>query len=152
MVEKVKIAKAVEKEFVREEQAVIHQLAEEDLQAVTSAGDSRNILIMIGVIVGIFILTLGSFKVYNQFTGAGVMVIDDLHQKNLDGELDAEEGYLYNGYSIIKADGLWWTEIDAGSRLIKIPLHFGTLKRWKKSPLPESFLLNSIKEMSFTSL
>ncbi len=125
MVEKVKIAKAVEKEFVREEQAVIHQLAEEDLQAVTSAGDSRNILIMIGVIVGIFILTLGSFKVYNQFTGAGVMVIDDLHQKNLDGELDAEEGYLYNGYSIIKADGLWWTEIDAGSRLIKIPLHFG---------------------------
>ncbi|MEK6863588.1 MAG: hypothetical protein AABW53_02730 [Nanoarchaeota archaeon] len=125
MVEKVKIAKAVERELDREEQAAIHKLAEEDLQTVTTAGDGKNILIMVGVIVGIFVLTLGSFKVYNQFTGAGVIVVDDLHQKNLDGDLDADEGYLYNGYSIVKADGLWWTEIDAGSRVIKIPLHFG---------------------------
>lgn len=125
MAEKVKIAKAVEREFDQEEQAAVHKLAEEDLHAVTVAGDSKNILIMIGVIVGIFVLTLGSFKLYNQFTGAGVIVIDDLHQKNLEGELDAEEGYIYNGYSIVKADGLWWTEIDISSRLIKIPLHFG---------------------------
>ena len=125
MVEKVKIAKAVERELDREEQAVVHKLVEEDLQATTSAGDGKNILIMVGVIVGIFVLTLGSFKVYNQFTGAGVIVIDDLHQKNLDGNLDTDEGYLYNVYSIVKADGLWWTEIDAGSRTIKIPLHFG---------------------------
>lgn len=125
MVEKVKIAKAVERELDREEQAAVHKLTEEDLQATTNAGDGKNILIMVGVIVGIFVLTLGSFKLYNQLTGAGVIVIDDLHQKNLEGELDAEEGYLYNGYSLVKADGLWWTEIDAGSRMIKIPLHFG---------------------------
>lgn len=125
MVEKVKIAKAVERELDREEQAAVHKLTEEDLQATTNAGDGKNILIMVGVIVGIFILTLGSFKLYNQLTGAGVIVIDDLHLKNLEGELDAEEGYLYNGYSLVKADGLWWTEIDTDSRMIKIPLHFG---------------------------
>lgn len=125
MVEKVKIAKAVERELDREEQAAVHKLTEEDLQATTNAGDGKNILIMVGVIVGIFVLTLGSFKLYNQLTSAGVIVIDDLHLKNLEGELDAEEGYLYNGYSLVKADGLWWTEIDTDSRMIKIPLHFG---------------------------
>ena len=125
MVEKVKIAKAVEREIAKGEQETLHKLAEDDLQAITSNGDGKNILIMIGILVGIFVLTLGSFKVYNQFTGAGVIVIDDLHQKNLGGECDAEECYLYHGYSIVKADGLWWTEINVGSRLIKIPLHFG---------------------------
>lgn len=121
----IKIGKALEKEREEEELKTIRHLAEEDLHAVTQKGDTKNLLIMIAVLAGIFILTMGGFKVYNEFTGAGVMVLDDLHEKNLEGELDDEEGYLYNGFSVVKADGLWWTEVEIENRLIKIPLHFG---------------------------
>ncbi len=126
MVDKFKIAQALEKEQEQEEQKTIHQLAESDLQSIgPGKEDGKNILIMIGVLVGIFVLTLGGFKLYNQFTAAGVVVLDDLHTQNLEGELDQDQGYVYNGFSVVKADGLWWTEVEIENRLIKIPLHFG---------------------------
>lgn len=121
----IKIGKALEKELEEEEQKTIHHLAEEDLHAVTEKGDSRNLVIMIAVLAGIFVLAMGGFKLYNQFTAANVVVLDDLHKQNLEGELDDEEGYIYNGFSVVKADGLWWTEVEIENRLIKIPLHFG---------------------------
>ena len=128
MVEKAKVAKVVEREIEKEEQATIHKLAEEDLHTSTSTGEGKSVLIMIGVLVGIFVLTLGGFKLYNQFTAADVVVIDDLHQQNLEGDLDEEQGYMYNGFSVVNADGLWWTEVEVENRLIKIPLHFGPLE------------------------
>lgn len=122
----IKIGKALEKELEQEEQKTIHELAENDLQSLGSGrGDGKNLLIMIGVLVGIFVLTMGGFKLYNQFTAAGVVVLDDLHEQNLEGELDEDQGYVYNGFSVVKADGLWWTEVEIENRLIKIPLHFG---------------------------
>ncbi len=87
--------------------------------------DGKSILIMIAALIGIFALSISGFKLYDYFTGAGIVTLDTLHQENLAGKLDEEEGYLYNGFSFVKADGLWWTEIKAGSRLIKTPLHFG---------------------------
>src|SRR3989338_706858 len=125
MVEKAKIVKVVEREIEKEEQATIHKLAEEDLHTSTSTGEGKSVLIMIGVLVGIFVLTLGGFKLYNQFTAADVVVIDDLHKQNLEGDLDSDQGYMYNGFSVVNADGLWWTEVEVENRLIKIPLHFG---------------------------
>ena len=120
------IGKKVEKELEREEEKTIHQFAEEDLQSLgSSKGDSKNVLILIGVLVAVFALSLGGFKLYNEFTAAGVVVLDDLHAQNLDGELDDDQGYVYNGFSVVKADGLWWTEVEVENRLIKIPLHFG---------------------------
>ena len=47
-----------------------------------------------------------------------------MHENNLEGELKEGEGYLYNGFSFVYADGLWWTEIQRPERLLKIPLHF----------------------------
>ena len=51
--------------------------------------------------------------------------IDELHKKNLAGELDESEGYMYNGFSFVLVDGLWWTEVNPPGRIIKVPLHFG---------------------------
>lgn len=116
--------KAVEKELERQQEEEISLLVEKDLHSSIKTNEGRSVLILVGVLIGIFVLALGGFKAYNHFTAANVVVIDDLHQQNLDGRLDPDEGYVYNGYSFVKADGLWWTEIDVGPRLIKIPLHY----------------------------
>lgn len=87
--------------------------------------DAKGILITVGVLVGLFILAFGGFSAYNNLTAAQVVTVDELHLLNAQGELEEEQGYLYNGFSFVKADGLWWTERKIGERLFKIPLHFG---------------------------
>ncbi len=83
------------------------------------------ILIVVGVLVGIFVAAFGGFYWYNSVTGAQVLNVDELHELNLAGELDEEEGYVYNGYSFVKTEELWWTELDKFGTLFKLPLHFG---------------------------
>ncbi len=94
-----------------------------DGQSVSS--DSKGLLFIVLGIVGLFILLIAGFGAYNYFTTAAVVNVDELHQENLVGDLDDEEGYVYNGYSFVKADGLWWTEMNKFGTLLKIPLHFG---------------------------
>lgn len=91
----------------------------------TPTTEGKTILIMMAVLVGILILIVGGTKVYTHLTAADVVNIDEQHQKNLQGELDKEEGYIYNGYSFVYADGLWWTELNKFGTLLKVPLHFG---------------------------
>src|SRR3989344_6458707 len=120
-----KAGKAVPKELEQQQDQEISLLAENDLQASAQQNDSKSVLILIGVLIAIFVVVITGFKAYNHFTAAGVVLIDDLHQQNLDGKLDSDEGYVYNGYSFVKADGLWWTEVEVKDRIIKIPLHYG---------------------------
>jgi len=56
-----------------------------------------------------------------------VETVDDLHEMNLQGELDPEIGYLYNGYSFVQFSGLWYTQVqnEAGTALFDIALHYG---------------------------
>lgn len=121
----VKAEKAVQKELEDQQNQEISLLAEKDLQASAQQNDSRSVLILIGVLVAVFVVAIAGFKAYNHFTAAGVVIIDDLHKQNLGGELDSDEGYVYNGYSFVKADGLWWTEVEVKDRIIKVPLHYG---------------------------
>ena len=90
----------------------------------STASDGKSILIMVAVIVGIFLLLFGGSYLYNNITAATPVSVDDLHQQNLDDKLDEEEGYVYNGYSFIKTDGLWWTEMNKFGTIFKVPLHF----------------------------
>ncbi len=121
----VKAGKAVQKELEHQQEQEISLLAENDLQASAQQNDGRSVLILIGVLIAVFVVAIAGFKTYNNFTTAGVVLIDDLHQQNLDGKLDSDEGYVYNGYSFVKADGLWWTGVEVKNRIIKIPLHYG---------------------------
>jgi len=86
--------------------------------------DSKSIVVMVLVIAGVFALLLGGFKLYGGLTSAAVVDIDEMHKDNLDGKLGEEEGYTYNGFSFVKVDGLWWTEVNRLGTLVKIPLHF----------------------------
>ncbi|MEK6809566.1 MAG: hypothetical protein AABY40_02750 [Nanoarchaeota archaeon] len=121
----VKAEKAVEKELGEQQQKDISLLAEKESHDSAQQNDSKAVLILIGILVAIFAVAIGGFKAYNHFTAADIVVIDDLHQQNLDGKLNSDEGYVFNGYSFVKADGLWWTEVEVKNRIIKIPLHFG---------------------------
>src|SRR3989338_11460946 len=88
-----------------------------------SGSDTRSILILVGVSIALFLVVISGFALYNNLTGA-VVTDTELHKKNLNGELNENEGYIYNGYSFIKADGLWWTEMNKFGTLLKVPLHF----------------------------
>src|SRR3989338_3096371 len=113
--DELKIDKAVPKD---QETAV-------ETETSTSFSEWKGLLIVVGVLAGIFILSLLGLKLYNNVTAASVVNVDELHQQNLGGELDTEEGYIYNGYSFVYTDGLWWTEMNKFGTLLKIPLHFG---------------------------
>lgn len=113
--EDIKIGKALEESAEKEKTEAVKNLANEELAPEISVkDDTKSIIIIIVAIAGAFLLCMGGFKAYNHFTGATVIDWN-------------ENSYTYNGFKVTKADGLWWTDITTqdGSRLIKVPLHFG---------------------------
>lgn len=99
---------------------------EESSEKIIPKTDGKSLAFISIAIIGIFALFFASFYFYNNYiTTAGIINIDDLHEKNLNDELDEEEGYVYNGFSFVKADGMWWTELNKFGIRLKVPLHFG---------------------------
>jgi len=64
------------------------------------------------LVLSIIIITFGLLIFgYSLFVDdSGPKTIHELHQANLQGELDEMEGYIYNGFSFIKYNDQWWTE------------------------------------------
>lgn len=118
-----KMGRTLEQKMSKEKELEIQKaLQEEDSSAPT---DSKSILIIVALIVGVFAFAIAGLKLYgNYFTSAAVVNVDDLHKENLNGDLNEKEGYMYNGFSFVYADGLWWTEVNRFGTLLKIPLHF----------------------------
>lgn len=119
--DEIKIGQALEKRMEREERGEI----EKALQKGDDKKEGKNILIMVGILIAVLLFSVGGFRVYDHLTGAGPVNIDELHLKNVEGELDPEEGYIYGQYSFIFTDGLWWTDIKQEDRWLKVRLHFG---------------------------
>ncbi len=86
--------------------------------------DRKFIFIVTGVVILLFILAVGGLKITESFTGAAVLSVEELHQKNLAGELHDDRGLMYNGFSFVKYEGLWWTDLLIGERRVRVPLHF----------------------------
>ncbi|MBT4936204.1 hypothetical protein HOL21_01020 [Candidatus Woesearchaeota archaeon] len=109
-----------------------------DVEPIQSEGkqepEGRKIILVTAIIVGLFAILFVSFMFYGNITGSTVVSIDGLHEDNLNNDLDEEEGYVYNGFSFVKADGLWWTDVQAFGKIIRIPLHFGP-KEVKSIPM-----------------
>lgn len=122
--EEIKIGEALERRMEKEENIRIKKALTESGEEI-SKKEGKNILIMVGVLIGVLLVSVGGFRVYNHLTSAGVIDIDELHLKNIEGKLSPEEGYVYGKYSFIFADDLWWTDINRGDRWLKVRLHFG---------------------------
>ena len=93
------IVEALEKQIDREEKAKVDQAVKEVVKPKGS--DGRNVLIMVAILLGVFVLFTGGFTAYNKFTGAAVMNLDKLHELNYQGKLDPIRGYMYNGHSFV---------------------------------------------------
>ncbi|HLC81119.1 MAG TPA: hypothetical protein VJH68_00505 [Candidatus Nanoarchaeia archaeon] len=110
-------------EVIIEEPNHLHDPVADDSFGRTS--NTKNILVLIGITIILFVIVISGFSIYNNITSAGIINLDDLHKDNLEGNLNEEiDGYVYNGFSFVKADGLWWTEINKFGTRLKIPLHF----------------------------
>lgn len=107
------------------EEINIEPLEEEQVEEKEDGGSARNIIIVVAVIIGMFALFVLGSRFYGNVTSAGIVDIEDLHIDNIEGNLDSEEGYMHNGFSFVKADGLWWTDIKLRGKIVRIPLHFG---------------------------
>ena len=123
--DEIRIGKGFEEKEEKDIQLEVQKAMQEPEEETNFSDEGKNLLIMIAIVVGIFVFTIAGFKLYDHFTTAAVIDIDQLHKDNLVGDLNKEEGYIYNGYSFVKADGLWWTESNKFGTLLKIPLHFG---------------------------
>jgi hypothetical protein len=127
------IAQKIEQEKAREkahlekkrEQAIEMEKSEPVLSEEDTRSEFKTVLVMLAILLGLFALTFGGYTFYQGMTSAAVVSVDELHQKNLDHKLNTEEGYIYNGFSFVKVDGLWWTELNKFGTRLKIPLHFG---------------------------
>ena len=88
--------------------------------------DTKRLLILIGVVIGIFILFFAGFRLtlYLRGSTGKVVTIDEMHQLNLEGKGE-EMDYVYNGFSFIYSNGAWYTQAQRGDTVYDIPLHFG---------------------------
>ena len=99
----------------------------EDFQVeekIDTKEDSKNLFLTIAVLFGIFILIFGGVTWYMSFSD-DPLTLDGMHQKNYQGDLDESQGYVYNGFSFVYAEGLWWTDVQVVGKIVRIPLHFG---------------------------
>ncbi len=84
---------------------------------------TRNFLIVFGVII----LILAVIIIIAKFYKPDLTTLNDLHEKNLKGKKLNEDAYVYNGFSFVKHQGSWYTQIYSPGKNTKyeIPLHFG---------------------------
>jgi hypothetical protein len=77
-------------------------------------------------IAAVVVIGFGVFFLLGQLFGTpDIFTLDDLHNQNIEGDITGETGYLYNGFSFVFVDGLWYTRIQTGNKAYEIPLHFG---------------------------
>lgn len=119
--DEIKIGKALEEEESRGEGGWEKRGGEEE----KGGGDGKKIGILLLVLAGVMLLSIGGFKAYDYFTGAEIIDVDYLHKENLEGDLEPERGYMYRSYSFVFIDGLWWTEVYQGGVKVIPRLHFG---------------------------
>ncbi len=81
----------------------------------------KKLLMMIGVVVLCFILFFAARFLFGSKNTAPTL--DELHKLNVIGEA-GEPHYVYNGFSFILVDNLWYTQIKLRDSLVDIPLHF----------------------------
>src|SRR3989344_212805 len=114
---------------------VKHSEADNSSNVKENSYSQAKIIAIIAVILIVgFALWGASSKLVNKVaddsvkTPSIVLTLDQLHEKNLAGQLSPERGYLYNGFSFVKYEGLWWTQRQDAGEQVKIPLHFGPLE------------------------
>lgn len=79
------------------------------------------------IALGVFALLLVAIFLIPRFFSEEPQTLSDIHKENLEEGKDSKTEYVYNGYSFVYYDGLWYTQILNGitGDLYDIPLHYG---------------------------
>ncbi len=107
-----------EEEIKEETEKLAEEIGE---QIIEKEKDTKKMLMMVAIILGIFILAFVSFRLF--YPRNEVVTLDDLHRLNIEGNPSGDD-YMYNGYSFVYADGMWYTQVQRENQLWDIPLHF----------------------------
>ena len=106
-----------------------------ETKEMTKDFDPKTIGIAVVVLLGLFVIGVGGFSALDWMgetvTGAVTTDVnsdlDILHAENRAGKLDNSEGYMYEDFSFVFYDELWWTEIvvhyEDQPTIIVVPLH-----------------------------
>lgn len=85
-------------------------------------GNSKLLYIILAVIIIGFIILFSIRFITGPSEKA--VTIDELHQKNIEGE-ETDINYVYNGFSFVFVNGMWYTQVQKGNTVWDVPLHFG---------------------------
>ncbi|MFC1723201.1 hypothetical protein ACFL0V_03605 [Nanoarchaeota archaeon] len=83
-----------------------------------SKKDTKKLLIAVFVIFALFAAVFG--VAYLRSGEDEPLTIDGLHTLNVKGKLAEEEGYLYNGFSFVKYNDVWYTQVEKGNTIYDI--------------------------------
>ena len=107
---------AKEKKFDEERES------NQEKEAADSPKDTKKLLIVVSVLVGIFLVVIIVSKFLKP---APQMTIDEIHAANLNGELDPAQAYMYNGYSFLNLGGVWYSQVQKGNSLYDVTFNNG---------------------------
>ncbi len=79
------------------------------------------------IALGLFIVVLAAIFLIPRFFSDEPKTLTEIHLENLKEQKDTENRYVYNGYSFVYYDGLWYTQIQNlfTAELYDVPLHYG---------------------------
>jgi hypothetical protein len=81
---------------------------------------AKNLVLAIVIITAIF---ASIFMITYYFQTRPPTTLEDLHKQNLEGK-ETENNFIYNGFSFVKFDGLWYLQIQKNNTLFDIALRF----------------------------
>ena len=100
----------------------IEELKEPEENKDDSKKDTKKLLLLIGIVIGCFVLFF-LIRVIRSPTGEFI-TIDELHKKNLENK-PSDINYVYNGFSFVYYDYIWYTQVQKNDTIYDIPMHFG---------------------------
>ena len=79
------------------------------------------------LLIGVVLLIIIGIILIPKFFTEEVKTINDLHMDNLEGKLNDDVGYVYNGASFIFVDGLWYSQVRNifNGNFYNVPMHYG---------------------------
>ncbi|MBU1704276.1 MAG: hypothetical protein KJ922_02845, partial [Nanoarchaeota archaeon] len=84
----------------------------------------KTLVIAILVIIGLF----SAFFLVFWYTDKAddPKTIQEMHELNLKGKLDKDEGYVYNGFSFVNVSGMWFTQVQRfrSTDLYNVQFHY----------------------------
>lgn len=80
---------------------------------------------LVYAVIGIILIFAIIFSIKIFFPEPKILNLDDLHLQNLKGELSEEKGYVYSGYSFVKFDDMWYSQVQARDKRWDVPFRFG---------------------------